>query len=149
MWLELYLQKRTAYEMSNSDWSSDVCSSNLLPDQRRNLDGAAVGEELGEVAAHRPRFGRVGGAQVDQQHAAVGRGGHSGCAERGRRWMRRLVAVTGPLAVAAASTGTPLSPSPPGYTSPPTNSSTLTWVCDTSTETRQKRSHPDGTPQPY
>ena len=39
----------------------------------RNLDHARVAQELGQVAAQRRRRGRVGRAQVDQQHAVAGR----------------------------------------------------------------------------
>src|SRR3546814_9325815 len=31
MWLFFFFKQKTAYEMRISDWSSDVCSSDLLP----------------------------------------------------------------------------------------------------------------------
>src|SRR3546814_3286093 len=94
------------------------------------LDHASVGEKFGEIAPHRLRLGRVGGAEVDQQHADIGRGGHSGCAERGRRRMRRPVAANSALAIAGATTGTPISPSPPGPRSLSTNSLSTWGLCD-------------------
>src|SRR3546814_7824655 len=51
-----FFKQKTAYEMRISDWSSDVCSSDLL--------------------AHRGPFGGIAiaaGAQDDQDPAAVGR----------------------------------------------------------------------------
>src|SRR3546814_2748109 len=33
-----FFKQKTAYEMRISDWSSDVCSSDLLPDAARTFD---------------------------------------------------------------------------------------------------------------
>src|SRR3546814_5334552 len=43
-----FLQQKTAYEMRISDWSSDVCSSDLIPhgDGRNNVDVKRVGSGL-------------------------------------------------------------------------------------------------------
>src|SRR3546814_14892961 len=38
-----FFKQRTAYEMRISDWSSDVCSSDLLPDQPFALRSALSG----------------------------------------------------------------------------------------------------------
>src|SRR3546814_9424737 len=35
-----FFKQKTAYEMRISDWSSDVCSSDLTGDPRDNTDGA-------------------------------------------------------------------------------------------------------------
>ena len=43
------------------------------PQHARDLDDARIGEELGEVAAHRRRGRRVGRAEIDEQHADAGR----------------------------------------------------------------------------
>ncbi len=43
------------------------------PDEARYLHHARVAQELGEIAAQRRRGGRVGRAQVDQQHGAARR----------------------------------------------------------------------------
>ena len=40
-----------------------------LPGELRDFDDPRVAQELGEVAADRARFGRVGRAEVDQEHA--------------------------------------------------------------------------------
>src|SRR3546814_4303346 len=44
MWvLFLFFKQKTAYEMRISDWSSDVCSSDLIADQRvRPVDGSVL-----------------------------------------------------------------------------------------------------------
>src|SRR3546814_15442656 len=34
----LFFKQKTAYEMRISDWSSDVCSSDLFPNQRYHID---------------------------------------------------------------------------------------------------------------
>src|SRR3546814_15849140 len=56
----LFFKQKTAYEVRISDWSSDVCSSDLgepahsLAQQAARLGGVA---EAGEL--HRPAFGQV------------------------------------------------------------------------------------------
>ena len=40
-----------------------------LPQRARDLDDARIGQELGEIAAHRRRRRRVGRAEVDEQDA--------------------------------------------------------------------------------
>src|SRR3546814_2795419 len=44
-WIFFFFKKKTAYEMRISDWSSDVCSSDLIVD-------AAIIERAGDVPAH-------------------------------------------------------------------------------------------------
>src|SRR3546814_4736501 len=53
-----FFKQKTAYEMRISDWSSDVCSSDLLPSRRwsNNLEpiliyGFPLGSSMGLVAA--------------------------------------------------------------------------------------------------
>src|SRR3546814_1480906 len=55
-----FFKQKTAYEMRISDWSSDVCSSDLhiaeLPfefDARERLDGIMDGCGIGRTAGHR------------------------------------------------------------------------------------------------
>src|SRR3546814_4796431 len=50
-WFVFFFKQKTAYELRISDWSSDVCSSDLqrqqgrqLPGQRRHLQHGADGE---------------------------------------------------------------------------------------------------------
>src|SRR3546814_7535042 len=38
----LFFKQKTAYEMRISDWSSDVCSSDLLPDMKAKKAGAIL-----------------------------------------------------------------------------------------------------------
>src|SRR3546814_6172662 len=39
-----FFKQKTAYEMRISDWSSDVCSSDLVRTQRRKLSGNLAGD---------------------------------------------------------------------------------------------------------
>src|SRR3546814_8408195 len=75
----LFFKQKTAYEMRISDWSSDVCSSDLL-----GLLVAAVAAERadrGEVAALRPAGDRL---RVDlEQRTDLGRGEQWLVVERG------------------------------------------------------------------
>src|SRR3546814_9353412 len=59
-----FFKQKTAYEMRISDWSSDVCSSDLDPPLRRH-DGAVhrVAEVADQVAAD-----RVGEVVADIEH---------------------------------------------------------------------------------
>src|SRR3546814_5525031 len=60
-----FFKQKTAYEMRISDWSSDVCSSDLQSVAvRRAGEEAAFLEGAGEV----PRAGRVGG---EAEEAAI------------------------------------------------------------------------------
>src|SRR3546814_5171004 len=45
----LFFKQKTAYEMRISDWSSDVCSSDLMPPQQ--------GQRLSDLVGHRFDFG--------------------------------------------------------------------------------------------
>src|SRR3546814_3619893 len=55
--LFFFFKQKTAYEMRISDWSSDVCSSDLLARRRRPGAAARIGRR-----AHRQRRRRPGGA---------------------------------------------------------------------------------------
>src|SRR3546814_17461393 len=50
-----FFKQKTAYEMRISDWSSDVCSSDLLQEHRLNRfehdagDAIGIGREVGQV----------------------------------------------------------------------------------------------------
>src|SRR3546814_6291975 len=75
MWLFLFYQQKTAYEMRISDWSSDVCSSDLVADvvvgpaEQHRIDAL-----LDQAADHR----RLGAGKAEaagergQRVAAVG-----------------------------------------------------------------------------
>src|SRR3546814_16524849 len=47
-----FFKQKTAYEMRISDWSSDVCSSDLQ--EQRRLSGPRPRQAPGEFAAERP-----------------------------------------------------------------------------------------------
>src|SRR3546814_5450735 len=54
-----FFKQKTAYEMRISDWSSDVCSSDLqerLPRQRRRL---VARQQVDELVAQREQAGRL------------------------------------------------------------------------------------------
>src|SRR3546814_2878334 len=61
-----FFKQKTAYEMRISDWSSDVCSSDLYRAQSRGGDRGAVAGASGAAddgaQARQPRAGRLGGA---------------------------------------------------------------------------------------
>src|SRR3546814_14628931 len=56
-----FFKQKTAYEMRISDWSSDVCSSDLA----RRAGGAVDREEQGDGEPE-PGLGRGGGGDVDE-----------------------------------------------------------------------------------
>src|SRR3546814_10411861 len=78
-----FFKQKTAYEMRISDWSSDVCSSDLLV--------ADLGIEMGVGGA---RLGHVG-APDQQEHRVVPVGAlrHVGLLAEGLGRARRQVAV--------------------------------------------------------
>src|SRR3546814_11207618 len=87
-----FFKQKTAYEMRISDWSSDVCSSDLASpgaeEPRRGRadvgDGRPPG--LGRVAAEDPHAGRPGderGAELRPEHAFARGGEHPGRAADG------------------------------------------------------------------
>src|SRR3546814_10903392 len=70
-----FFKQKTAYEMRISDWSSDVCSSDLRQ-QAAQVEGgdrpaaAAGGRELGDDGAdHRHELEAVAGEAEGVQHA--------------------------------------------------------------------------------
>src|SRR3546814_9902576 len=75
-----FFKQKTAYEMRISDWSSDVCSSDLSWTQIRERDDypLAVAELLGEATAATALF--TGHAKVDGRLSVqIGR---ASCRER-------------------------------------------------------------------
>src|SRR3546814_4192527 len=86
--LFFFFKQKTAYEMRISDWSSDVCSSDLEPALARQLcDALDVGDAQRRVGDH-----------LDQQQLRLGpeRGGHR--LRIGRIDQRRLEAEARQLA---------------------------------------------------
>src|SRR3546814_15163963 len=78
-----FYKQRTAYEMRISDWSSDVCSSDLHPPRRvghRVQRGVKLGSAItfeaaehiaGQAFAVQPHHRRVGGAPAADARALV------------------------------------------------------------------------------
>src|SRR3546814_19895133 len=59
-----FFKQKTAYEMRISDWSSDVCSSDLLASLSNNGTQTGSGTRAAALIAARPRsIGRMAGAQ--------------------------------------------------------------------------------------
>src|SRR3546814_1297002 len=68
-----FFKQKAAYEMRISDWSSDVCSSDLISDRAAQRPAIAVGDRY-----LRARFGqRLGRRQPDPLRAARDKGGAS------------------------------------------------------------------------
>src|SRR3546814_2160990 len=69
-------KQKTAYEMRISDWSSDVCSSDLsaaMDEQVEGIDGGEAGEKPRRRDGHRTHFQRLGQhlkTDGGKQHAA-------------------------------------------------------------------------------
>src|SRR3546814_10463035 len=86
-----FFKQKTAYEMRISDWSSDVCSSDLIGDVLDHaLDDLALGQRLDEAAAlFGAGFFQDGAARHDDVAAAAihlqdleGQIGSASCRER-------------------------------------------------------------------
>src|SRR3546814_18330041 len=107
--LFFFFKQKTAYEWRISDWSSDVCSSDL-PIARRGRVERAI--PIGDRGAAHPRRRRVGlGLAAFAQHfdailLAV-RFGPGGEIESGDGARRPLVPVDGTDAVEPSSCGAP------------------------------------------
>src|SRR3546814_8297121 len=82
-----FFKQKTAYEMRSSDWSSDVCSSDLAPlglaggaagegDQTHIVDGRVARRKLGRLAFGNI-FQRIGAAVVK-----ITQIGRASCRER-------------------------------------------------------------------
>src|SRR3546814_6801965 len=67
-----FFKQKTAYEMRISDWSSDVCSSDLTPSTRRRLPAQGRGRPLCEGDRDRCHVSRS--APFQAPHALSGSG---------------------------------------------------------------------------
>src|SRR3546814_7383216 len=72
-----FFKQKTAYEMRISDWSSDVCSSDLEPRRTLLLLSSRHGHRSGEAAA----YCHPAGLGTGRQHAAI-EIGRASCRER-------------------------------------------------------------------
>src|SRR3546814_3824631 len=75
-----FFKQKTAYEMRISDWSSDVCSSDLLvqSDQRGGHLGGGLGQTMGLGQRQRLHRGLAGSFLVVVRHDAGIEGEHLG-----------------------------------------------------------------------
>src|SRR3546814_6765678 len=57
--LFFFFKQKTAYEVRISDWSSDVCSSDLMVDRnaafRQHFLKVAIADRIATIPAHRPQ----------------------------------------------------------------------------------------------
>src|SRR3546814_5881829 len=60
----VFFMQKTAYEIRISDWSSDVCSSDLRPGVRRLCRRVAGREGAPALAPRQRRGGAVGAGQI-------------------------------------------------------------------------------------
>src|SRR3546814_4311915 len=72
-----FFKQKTAYEMRISDWSSDVCSSDLLRE-----DMGSFADRLGVDTAELVIGGRSFGGRMCSMLAAAGEIGRASCRER-------------------------------------------------------------------
>src|SRR3546814_17850650 len=108
-----FFKQKTAYEMRISDWSSDVCSSDLCDDLRLDLGGAFEDVEDARVAEHAGDLVLLGVAVAAvhlQRVVGVGPGDaraqqfrHAGLDEIGRASCRERVCQYWEISVVAVS----------------------------------------------
>src|SRR3546814_1224912 len=79
-----FFKQKTAYEMRISDWSSDVCSSDLLATGAHpGCDAGILGNRIGQVGGGDARFGRDShDAQHRSEERRVGKECVSTCRSR-------------------------------------------------------------------
>src|SRR3546814_5659582 len=76
--LFFFCKQKTAYEVRISDWSSDVCSSDLLPADagRKCLSANSVGSDFATCRLHRCAGARLAVGGGNRRHPRIGcRGG--------------------------------------------------------------------------
>src|SRR3546814_20938845 len=61
-----FFKQKTAYEMRISDWSSDVCSSDLGTAEQDMTAAVGKGSTIGEIARNDPAVGPVGLTEVQR-----------------------------------------------------------------------------------
>src|SRR3546814_6812834 len=78
-----FFKQKTAYEMRISDWSSDVCSSDLLSRQTVDTEKGVRQQDLamtasGEAGVH-PHHGEEGGRDRTMPRPVPGEAGRQAC----------------------------------------------------------------------
>src|SRR3546814_8123548 len=71
-----FFKQKTAYEMRISDWSSDVCSSDLQEQQLHPRTRLRRHRHLAETARHPGLAGREGICERPRRQGERGGGGH-------------------------------------------------------------------------
>src|SRR3546814_15669759 len=61
-----FFKQKTAYEMRISDWSSDVCSSDIGTAEQDMTAAVGKGSTIGEIARNDPAVGPVGLTEVQR-----------------------------------------------------------------------------------
>src|SRR3546814_2012055 len=86
-----FFKQKTAYEMRISDWSSDVCSSDLFPDMRQQLQLGSLYADVSAGISQRllaDRLIKRPSAGLTEGGAPLGsRGGMAARHLVGNRWM--------------------------------------------------------------
>src|SRR3546814_17068921 len=73
LFLLFFFKQKTAYEMRISDWSSDVCSSDLLAVRPRDGDGRLEAHQLGKHLGAADDGDALGERRLDLRVAALDR----------------------------------------------------------------------------
>src|SRR3546814_6646578 len=87
--LFFFFKQKTAYEMRISDWSSDVCSSDL----REHNPGDADGDEKEKYRAPMNVIDDQPADAGSEQHAGMKRGGHKALRSEERRVGKECVST--------------------------------------------------------
>src|SRR3546814_1835775 len=86
LFLFFFFKQKTAYELRISDWSSDVCSSDLLLDDAERLQFGLVADQPAVEGDARVQFRAVGGVEPHHSPAPAKAGdteiGRASCRER-------------------------------------------------------------------
>src|SRR3546814_7667879 len=69
--LFFFFKQKTAYEMRISDWSSDVCSSDLIDRPMLGPAFLLAGRRRGKAAKQRGAFGRLGSSHFPHDLAGL------------------------------------------------------------------------------
>src|SRR3546814_3772531 len=67
-----FFKQKTAYEMRISDWSSDVCSSDLGEQPRRKRAQPRIGQGIGRLRLEQRRAARRHQREREQQRSRLG-----------------------------------------------------------------------------
>src|SRR3546814_3754750 len=73
-----FFKQKTAYEMSISDWSSDVCSSDLAADERHHRTELHAAGAFALAGAFSRRTAEGGEKAAGQVNARIGQFGRAG-----------------------------------------------------------------------